>query len=233
MLALGFPTPIALTYPADWLTVAPNAAAARRHLKMFRKRWQRESGDMFALWKREFQRRGAPHFHLMTVMPTERTKDGRTFRQWLSSTWAQIVNHPDPEERRKHEAAGTRAGFKEINDGLKCTDPKRVAVYFSKHGTYGSKSYQDDPPPEWLESGESIGRSWGYWGLKKAVAVAEVKPEEAHAAARVMRGFAGRLVASGDGWAASTTVPLREVRVPRGVNEGNRRGAVPEGPPAG
>ena len=218
MLALGFPTPITLTYPADWQTVAPNAAAARRHIKAFRKRWQREWGDMYALWKREFQQRGAPHFHLLTVLPTERTKDGRTFKDWLSQTWAQIVNHPDAEERRKHLAAGTRPTSRAA-DGLKCTDPKRVAIYFSKHGAFGAKAYQDDPPPEWLASGESIGRSWGYWGLKKCTAVAEVKPEDAHTAARVMRGFSGRLVAFRDGWAGSATVPLREFRVPRGVNK--------------
>ena len=56
------------------------------------------------------------------------------FRRWLSITWADIVAHPDPEQRRKHRAAGTGVDYAE---GIRLTDPRRMAVYFAKYGTAG------------------------------------------------------------------------------------------------
>jgi len=35
------------------------------------------------------------------------------FRTWLSVTWADIVAHPDPEQRRRHRAAGTGVDYAE------------------------------------------------------------------------------------------------------------------------
>jgi hypothetical protein len=194
----GMPT---LTYPDDWLTVAPDGKAVKKHLKKFRKRWERAWGEpMLAIWKLEFQRRGAPHVHLYTMVPAGRSADGRPFRQWLSQTWAEVVNHPDPEQFRKHLAAGTGVDFAA---GLRANDPRRIAVYFSKHGLYAAKEYQNEVPPEWQEPGKGPGRFWGVWGLKRCTRAVEVAPKAATAAARVMRR-----------WARAQGV-TREVRVPR------------------
>jgi hypothetical protein len=67
------------------------------------------------------------------------------------------------------------------------TDPKRVAVYFTKHGLLGGKEYQNVPPPEWGESGESVGRFWGVWGLQAVEVAAQVSAEEARVAVRTLR----------------------------------------------
>jgi len=64
-------------------------------------------------------------------------------------TWAEIVAHPDPEHRRRHRAAGTGVDYAE---GIKLTDPRRMAVYFAKYGTSGGKEYQHRVPDEWLTS---------------------------------------------------------------------------------
>lgn len=50
------------------------------------------------------------------------------FRRWLSITSADIVAHSDPEQRRKHRAAGTGVGYAEgsaslIRAGWECTSP--------------------------------------------------------------------------------------------------------------
>jgi hypothetical protein len=58
------------------------------------------------------------------------------FRWWLSITWADIVAHPDPDQRRKHRAAGTGVDYAE---GIRLTDPRRMAVYFAKYGTDGHR----------------------------------------------------------------------------------------------
>lgn len=192
------PAMVTLTYPGDWLTVAPDGATAKKHLQALAKRYERAWGEPpVAIWKQEFQGRGAPHFHLLMSPPhgtaavqhdprtgALRAGAGRQFRQWLSEVWADVVDHPDPEQRARHLAAGTGVDFAE---GLRASDPKRVAVYFLKHNVAGDKEYQHVVPPEWQEPGKGPGRFWGYWGLSKAVATVEVTPEDATAAARVMR----------------------------------------------
>ena len=188
---------VTLTYPADWLTVAPDGKTVKEQLKTFRKRYERAWGEpLRAVWKLEFQRRGAPHFHILLVPPhgkagehrtgRQRTAvgDGLPFRQWLSAVWADIVAHPDPVERMKHEAAGTGVDFAE---GLRASDPKRVAVYFLKHGGATAKEYQHIVPEAWRAPGKGPGRFWGYWGLERVTAGREVDPVTAVQAVRLLR----------------------------------------------
>lgn len=179
----GTPAMVTLTYPGDWVPVAGSAKACKAHVDALKKRFQRHYGrPLVGVWKREFQRRGAPHYHLLMVPPRERI-DGEGFREWLSRTWVEIVAHPDPAERARHLVAGTGIDYAE---GMRARDPKRLAVYFSKHGAFAAKDYQNDAPAEWIAAG-SVGRFWGFWGLDKATATVEVTPDEAIAAARTMR----------------------------------------------
>lgn len=172
------PAMITLTYPGDWLTVAPSADAVKRvHFKAFAKRWQRTWGESLrCVWKLEFQRRGAPHLHLFTVPPHGSTTsrlnewDGLEFAAWLSRTWADIVNHPDPIQRHRHESAGTAIDYA---NAITARDPKRLAMYFAKHAApslMSSKEYQHRVPREWIENGNKPGRFWGVLGLHKATA---------------------------------------------------------------
>ena len=75
--------------------------------------------------------------------------DGLEFKEWLSAVWADVVDAPDPEERRKNEASDTN--WKVDFDA---TDPKRAAIYFSKYSVVDDKEYQNIPPVEWRESGK-------------------------------------------------------------------------------
>ena len=178
------PALITLTYPGNWQTVVPDGKTAKRHLKVFRARYERRWGEaLLAVWKMEFQRRGAVHFHLYTAPPSD-----PSFAEWLSATWAHIVNHPDPNEYAKHLTAGTGIDY---NTGARSTDPKRVAVYFSKHNSpnKGTKEYQNQPPQEWLTAG-SVGRFWGYWKLKPLTVTAELTHLNAIKAARILRRWA-------------------------------------------
>ncbi len=191
LLAVG-----TLTYPADWVTVAPNGRAAKRHLKIFRKRYKRAWGvDLVCTWKFEFQERGAPHWHFLHAPPhgfaagsgtrgVKAVGDRLPYKQWLSAVWADIVAHPDPEERRKHLAAGTNV---EWATGLRSTDPKRIAVYFTKHGLFHAKEYQNQVPEEWQELGNGPGRFWGYWGMEKALATVELSQSDYQATVRILR----------------------------------------------
>lgn len=69
------PAMVTLTYPGDWEAVAPHGASVKRHMALWRKRFQREWGEPARyIWKLEFQRRGAPHIHLW-MAPRIRSAD--------------------------------------------------------------------------------------------------------------------------------------------------------------
>lgn len=203
---------LTLTYPGDWKTVAPTSASAKRHLSLLRKRFEREfSRPFFAIWKMEFQRRGAPHFHLLAPIPR-----GGDFRAWLSRTWTEIVNHPDEAERARHLLAGTGV---DKAKGISADTAQRISYYFSKHSSAnkGPKEYQNTPPDQWVQAG-SVGRFWGYWALNIATSELEVSKSDALFVARTIRRWqrANRKVVKREVWRVrQTTGELYKRRVKR------------------
>lgn len=176
------PVMITLTYPGDWLAVAPTASASKAHLTNFKKRFERRFKVKFrGLWRAEFQRRGAVHFHIFCVSPIPVSE----FRVWVAETWTDVVNHPDPEQKARHRKAGTAVDFAVGSTEL---TPQRTAVYFAKHSSpnLGKKEYQNHPPAEWREHG-SVGRYWGYWNLTPKFETIELLKSDAIFAARVLR----------------------------------------------
>jgi hypothetical protein len=191
-----YPAMVTLTYPgSDWELVAPDGQAVKRHVKILRERYLRAWGErVTGAWKLEFQRRGAPHVHIFMVPPHGQaagrgTGAGLAFRHWLSVVWADVVDHPDPVEYQKHLVAGTGVDFVEAH---KCTDPKRLAVYFGKHGQYRSKEYQHIVPAAWQAPGKGPGRFWGYWGLKPLAVAVELSGNDYILAARIVRRWSSR-----------------------------------------
>jgi len=189
------PAMVTLTYPDDWVTLTPTGRASKRHLQMFKKAFRRAWGVAIrAFWKLEFQRRGAPHYHIFMVPPGGVTKRrsgpygiipaGLKFRQWLSLIWAMIIRPADPEEFRKSVAAGTGVDYAE---GCRARDPRRIAEYFAKHAAFSAKAYQNIVPVEWRGPGDGPGRFWGYWGLRKATVTIEVPELDAIAFSRLLR----------------------------------------------
>lgn len=190
---------ITLTYPGDWEVVAPDGASVKHHMILWRKRFQREYGEPARyIWKLEFQRRGAPHIHLWMAPPMSPGQSGRRFAEWLSETWAQVVDHPDPVQKARHRLAGTAI---DIRNGLKSCDPKRLAIYFTKHSSPnldGDKEYQHIVPDLWRRPGRGPGRFWGVYGLKKATAVVEVAQDAYLAARRIVRRWSRNQAVYGD-----------------------------------
>jgi len=192
----GIPAMVTLTYPGDWLPVAPSFDVVKAHLRALLDRFQSEYGYRPAgLWKMEFQRRGAPHFHLFLSVPVG-SRDGRSFERWLSDTWVSVVGHPDPEQRRLHAMRGTHVSF---GAASRCTDGRRLAIYFLKHGTKtrDGKEYQNEPPEAWgiqadpvtgeVTSEGGTGRFWGYWGMSRELASVDLSPADWYKVRRILR----------------------------------------------
>lgn len=193
------PAMVTLTYPGDWEVVAPDGASVKRHMVLWRKRFQREYGEPPRyIWKLEFQRRGAPHIHLWMAPPTSPGRSGRGFAQWLSEAWAQVVDHPDAEHKARHRLAGTAI---DVRSGLKACDPKRLAIYFTKHSSpnsNGDTEYQHIVPELWRQPGLGPGRFWGVCGLKKAVSTVEIAQDVYLTARRIVRRWSRSEAVYGD-----------------------------------
>jgi len=133
-----------LTYPGVW---DPNPAKWTRDFVTLRKRWERKWGKWPVIWKREFQRRGAPHFHLLVLLPAKVNK--WDFRAWIAEAWYEVVGSGDA----GHRLAGTQVDEARTWRG--------VAAYVSG---YLAKTDQSECPVD-PETGElvPVGRWWGIW----------------------------------------------------------------------
>lgn len=177
------PVFITLTYPSEWESVVPDGSTFKKHIKELRARYLNDfREELIGLWKMEFQRRGAPHLHMLTSL----NYNPNDLREWLSWAWADIVNHPDPIEKEKHEAAGTRVDawpeFPRQKANL-------IAIYFSKHSSPNAKSakdYQHNVPQLWKEA-DDVGRFWGYWGLEPAEVKTQISESDALFIKRTLR----------------------------------------------
>lgn len=196
MFAAGNPTAmVTLTLPGrHWDQLVPDLSTVRKLRARFQQAYKRAWGTTpVAVWKLEFQRRGAPHLHLFLAPPTgaARVQIGKRtgwtraprFVEWIGPAWAAIVDpskgtaNSDVPAFQDHAMYGTRVDFVE---GTRFSDPKRIAAYFSKHGVYRDKEYQNEIPEHWraeiLESGRGGARFWGYWQLDKAEVTVELQP---------------------------------------------------------
>jgi hypothetical protein len=133
---------VTLTLPGDWKSVAPNGATFKKMIERFRRRFTRAVGSWVTLWKLEFQRRGAPHFHALMRVPALVVSDGGyparlgygemtdTFENWLSRTWADVVG-----ASREIDTIGqwvrTADGFEIVLDGTESSE-------YSRHWSAGT-----------------------------------------------------------------------------------------------
>ena len=125
LLRLSYPG----VYPKDGRIV-------KRHLRMLGQRFKRMFPGFCGFWIIEFQRRGAPHFHLLTNVFV----DHRVLAGW----WYEVVGSGDA----KHLRAGVRAE-KPRSD---------MRDYFLK--LYLAKGDQKRVPADFTNPG----RFWGTWG---------------------------------------------------------------------
>jgi len=153
----GFNT---LTYHENW--VGLSGEDCKRHLSNLRKRLLRKYPDIMGLWFFEFQKRGAPHFHILTstAIPSD----------WLKSAWNAIVD-PDNEQHLEHGA-----------DAQILRKRHAAGSYAAK---YSGKNEQKQVP----ENFEKVGRFWGMFGVIKVLdsVIAMKGNKDFYALVRVLR----------------------------------------------
>lgn len=163
---------VTLTYPGDWIAVVPTPEVAHEQLRTLQKRWERKYGKAEACWKLEFQRRGAPHFHLLLRLPAVALP---AVRAWIARQWFEIVASGD----ERHLRAGTAVDVSWRGwDG-----PAAIARYFGKHGLWTTKEYQHDVPEAW----DTSGRWWGLWNLDRVREVVQLDDDASICARRILR----------------------------------------------
>ena len=141
----GLPYFVTLTYHEDW-PKAPSEWKAQ--LKALTKRIERVWGSVTLLWRLEFQKRGAPHFHLLLWLhdpqgrewhPTQRLLQLQNNISWF---WNAIVDPHNP----AHLAAGTNVQG--------CRNLRHMNAYLSKYMAKPEQLVEGQTPP---------GRFWGKW----------------------------------------------------------------------
>ena len=160
---------VMLSYPGDWRRWAPDPDACVAHLEALYKRLARKLSKRLGVtvrvpcvWKREFQRRGAPHFHLVLVVP--QVLDGEPLRNWLSREWYDVVGSGDI----RHLRAGIRV---DAVRGFDASDPARIASYLAGYlgpdERLGDKEVQHQVPEGWATASGSVGRWWSVRGVTR------------------------------------------------------------------
>ena len=155
---------VTLTSPGNWEQVygydpetgevLEGGRILKNHMAAFRKRLHRffERHQIFswsALWFLEFQKRGAPHIHLMLFGCEVPESVRRQMRSWAGRAWSSIVGNPVKAEQAKHCRAGTQVA--------------RVRVpHFGYAVKYATKTEQKEVPSNFA----SVGRFWGVWNYK-------------------------------------------------------------------
>jgi hypothetical protein len=140
ILVSCLPLVITLTYPKEW------SKRWQRDLKSFFQRLERIWPGASLVWRLEFQKRRAPHFHCF-LFGLYSKRERNDFKEWIAEAWADVV---DSDEKAKHVQAGTS-----------CEDIRtRAGAMSYAAGGYASKMSQTLP-------GEHVGRYWGVLGRSR------------------------------------------------------------------
>ena len=124
---------VTLTYPDHY----PDARTAKRQLKAFLMRCKRRWPEFGYIWRLEFQKRGAPHFHLFMW-----GIDPRDAFVNMPRLWYQVVGSND---------------IKHLDHGCKVEKIRSYRGTMNYASKYVCKVSEEIPE-------DSLGRFWGYGG---------------------------------------------------------------------
>lgn len=144
---------ITLTYPGIFPT---DSKVYKRHLAEYRRRFEKKYCACKAIWRLEFQKRGAPHYHILyfdaPYIPV---------KAW-SSLWADVVHSDDINHRKAgvHVRLVTGNLSRELISSyvgkyVGKVDEQSVSAAQQKPGRWWGKWNIEEPEPERIEMTES------------------------------------------------------------------------------
>ena len=154
---------LTLTYPSEF---PERVSTTKNHLDNFHRALHHTTEKEFsALWRLEFQKRGAPHYHILMFFnePIRIT----SFQNWALKTWARVVGSDDP----KHERHGADVRALKVDKSR----PGKLMCYLVKYLTKLDDNH------------EHTGRMWGEWGNIPQAVRAAVTFETQGGFARLLR----------------------------------------------
>lgn len=119
-------------------------AVAKGDLRKFHERVRRKYGDLHVVWKLEFQKRGACHFHMIVF-------DAEIDTVWASVAWAGCIGDPTD---KHHLMYGVRV---ERVISVSAAEAGVIIAYVLKY-TAKKESDKDGSDDRFT------GRCWGVWG---------------------------------------------------------------------
>lgn len=125
------------TFPGD-------PRVCKKHLKAYRRSFERKWGSVRGVWRMELQERGAVHFHILYLDPPF-----IPIKEWCA-LWDKVRNCP-PEEEFGNSV--------DIEVGWRQADSDVVSKYLGKY--IGKPDDRIDAEQE-----ISFGRWWGKWNIK-------------------------------------------------------------------
>lgn len=133
---------VTLTYGDDY---PRDCGVYHAHLKAWRRWFEKKYGSARMVWKLEFQKRGAPHFHIFVL-----------------DLWS--VNIPEC-SKKWHAITGSA---QEIHEKIGF-DVKRVSTASGVRnvGAYVTKYISKEGVPVGESEIEQTGRFWGHWNIEK------------------------------------------------------------------
>lgn len=118
------------------------------------------------LWAKEFQRRGAVHYHLLIFW--KREPHTVQLRRWIARSWNEIAEPGD----EKHAKAGTSCDPVRLEQKA---GTQRLTRYLAKYLAKGEQKELRDPDTGELQP---TGRMWGQWGRIPQKTIAAVELDE-------------------------------------------------------
>lgn len=141
---------LTLTYGTEF----PDGENSRAFFKAFKERMRRERPEWSGNWKLEYQRRGAPHYHM--VLDTGELKPNwKAHRQWVQKTWNEVIGTFYQWWDKGRHMGQARTEFK------KARNNSRAKYYLTKElgkMVQSSKEWRDE-----LDTKVNhVGRFWGW-----------------------------------------------------------------------
>jgi hypothetical protein len=142
------PVFVTLTYGKDY----PDPQTTKLHLKAFWRRIAKKHPDYWAVWKLEYQKRGAPHYHLLVYCIKGKPRIDKDF---LKKSWWQATGIPNLRTEIK-KLRSHRGGIWYATKYLAKTEVYQPVPTKASEGA-GEGALSDPPGP---------GRFWGIMSRK-------------------------------------------------------------------